>query len=72
MTREGIPAVFVIPEVAAVRAAQGACDAAVDSIIGPILQPPADRRCPREERPRKRDRESCFELNQSRVTGKPD
>jgi len=37
MTREGIPAVFVIPEVAAVRAAQGACDAAVDSIIGPIL-----------------------------------
>jgi len=56
MTREGIPAVFVIPEVAAVRAAQGACDAAVDSIIGPILQPPPDRRCPREERPRKRDR----------------
>jgi hypothetical protein len=38
MTHEGAPAVFVIHEVAAVRAAiQGAREAAIDSIIGPIL-----------------------------------
>ncbi len=37
MTREGAPAVFVIHEVAAERAAiQGARDAAMDLIIGPF------------------------------------
>jgi hypothetical protein len=55
MTHEGAPALFVIHKVAAVRAAiQGARDAAMDSIIRPILKSPADQRCPREERPRKR------------------
>ncbi len=38
MTHEGVPAVFVMHEVAAVRAAiQGAHDAAMNSIIGSIL-----------------------------------
>ena len=51
MTHEGPRAVFVIHEVAAVRAAiQGARDAAMDSIIRPISKSPADQRCPREER----------------------
>jgi len=55
MTHEGAPALFVIHKVAAVRAAiQGARDAAMDSIIRPILKSSADQRCPREERPRKR------------------
>ena len=53
MTHKGAPALLVIHEVAAVRAAiQGARDAAMDSIIRPILKSPADQRCPREERPR--------------------
>jgi hypothetical protein len=57
MTHEGAPAVFVIHEGAAVRAAiQGARDAAMDSLIRPILKSPADQRCPREEQPPKRDR----------------
>ena len=57
MTHEGDPAVFVIHKVAAVRAAiQGARDAAMDSIIRPNSKSPADQRCPREGRPRKRDR----------------
>ncbi len=56
MTHEGAPAVFVIHEVAAVRAAiQGARRR--DGLNYPtILKSPADQRCPREERPRKRDR----------------
>jgi hypothetical protein len=37
MTHEGAPAVFVIHEVAAVRAAQEGVRRSVDSIIGPIL-----------------------------------
>jgi hypothetical protein len=38
MTHEGVPAVFVMHEVAAVRAAiQGARDAPMNSIIGSIL-----------------------------------
>jgi hypothetical protein len=38
MTHEGAPAVFVIPQVAALPAAiQGARDAAMDLTIGPIL-----------------------------------
>jgi hypothetical protein len=38
MTHEGAPAVFVIHEVAAARAAiRGARDAAMDLTIGPIL-----------------------------------
>jgi hypothetical protein len=38
MTQEGAPAVFVIQEVACVRAdIQGACDAPTGSITGPIL-----------------------------------
>jgi hypothetical protein len=58
MTHEGAPVVFVIHEVAAVRAAmQGTTrDASMNSIIPPILKSPAEQRCPREERPRKRDR----------------
>jgi hypothetical protein len=56
MTHEGAPALFVIHEVTAVRAAiQGAMgDASTNSIIRPILKSPAEQRCPREERPRKR------------------
>jgi hypothetical protein len=56
MKPAGAPTLFVIEDDAAVRvAAQGVRDAAMDSMIGSILQPPADRRCSREERPRKRD-----------------
>jgi hypothetical protein len=53
MTQEVAPAVFVIHEVAAVREAIQGGNAAMNSIIGPIFVTPADRRCPREERPRK-------------------
>ena len=57
MTREGAPAVFVIHEVAAERAAiQGARDAAMDLHYRTVLSPPVDQRCPREEWPRKKDR----------------
>jgi hypothetical protein len=50
----GATALFLFDDDAAARAAvQGARDAAMDSIVGPILQPPADRRCSWEERSRK-------------------
>jgi hypothetical protein len=56
MTHEVAPAVFVIHQVAAVREAIQGGNAAMNSIIGPIfVTPPAERRCPREERPRKKD-----------------
>jgi hypothetical protein len=54
MTHEVAPAVFVIHEVAAARGAIQGGNAAMSSIVGPICNP-ADRRCPREERSRKRD-----------------
>ena len=53
MTREVAPAMFVIREVAAVREAiQGSAELNYRT----DFVNPADRRCPREERPRKRDR----------------
>jgi hypothetical protein len=57
MTHEGPPAVFVIHEVAAVRAAiQGARDAAMDSIIRPISKSKPIKGVRVRSEPRKRDR----------------
>jgi hypothetical protein len=53
MTHEVAPSVFVIHEVAAARGAIQGGNAAMSSIIDRFCN--LDRRCPREERPRKRD-----------------
>ena len=55
MTHEGAPAVFVIHEVAAVRAVIQRGARRRDGLhYPPILKSPADQRCPREERPRRK------------------
>jgi hypothetical protein len=63
--------VFVVHEVAAVREIiQGRRSDELNYRTDFVT--PADRRCPREGRPRKKDRQSWCEVNKSRVTGKPE
>ena len=69
MTREGAPAVFVIHEVAAERAAiQGARDAAMDLIIGPFCNRLLIKGVRVRSGHAKRIANHAFEVNQSWVT----